>query len=109
MDSSAGVARIRHGVGTYAQPDAPAERWGGRRAIEYVAATIRQYGEICISCGLPGSDSADHIIPRSIGGAVYDLDNLGPSHKSCNYSRGAKPLRHATIKIESGISWFTAA
>lgn len=45
--------------------DAKTERWGGRRAQEYVRRTLAEYGDICIICGRPGSDSADHIIPRA--------------------------------------------
>ena len=56
--------------------------------------------------GPPGSDSAAHIIPRADGGAVYDIDNLGPSHRRCNYSRGKKPLRPVGIPVESGMAFF---
>lgn len=98
---------VRHGPGTYADPDAKPQRWAGRKAQQYVERTIAEYGDLCINCGLPGSDSADHVIPRADGGAVYDLDNLGPSHRSCNYSRGRKPLRRVGIPIESGMKYFT--
>ena len=54
-----------------------------------------------------GSDSGDHIIPRAEGGAVYDLANLGPAHRRCNYSRGKRSLRPVGIPIESGMSYFT--
>ena len=64
---------LRHGPGTYADPDGKSERWGGRKAQAYVELTIQTYGDVCINCGLPGSDSADHVIPRADGGAVYDL------------------------------------
>lgn len=104
--ASAPVA-IRRGPGAYRDPDAPAEKWGGRKAIAYVALTLAEYGTVCIICGLPGSNSADHIIPRSEGGAVYDLANLGPAHRGCNYSRQAKPLRSVEIPIENGMSYFT--
>lgn len=106
--SDDGRVKLRHGPGAYADADAPVVRWGGRKAVDYVARTLAEYGTVCINCGLPGSDSADHIIPRRDGGAVFDLANLGPAHRRCNYSRGAKPLRHLTIAIESGLSWFTA-
>lgn len=101
------VVTLRRGPGKYRDPEAPPEKWGGRRAQEYVAATLREYGRVCINCGLPGANSADHIIPRSERGAVYDLANLGPSHRSCNYSRQAKPLGSIEIPIENGTSWFT--
>lgn len=106
MSAGASAVKLRHGPGSYADPDAPSEKWGGRKAQEYVRATIAAYGHVCINCGLPGSNSADHIIPRSERGAVYDLNNLGPSHRSCNYSRQAKPLRSVMIPIENGMSCF---
>lgn len=99
--------QLRHGPGAYADPDAKTQRWGGRRAQEYVAATLREYGDICIICGRPGSNSADHVIPRAEGGAVYDLANLGPAHDRCNYARGKKPLRPVGIPVENGMSYFT--
>lgn len=99
--------KLRHGPGSYADPDAPVVRWGGRKAQQWVKRTIAEYGELCINCGLPGSDSADHIIPRADGGAVFDLDNLGPSHRRCNYSRGKRPLRVVGIPVESGLGFLS--
>lgn len=99
--------QLRHGPGVYADPDAPKQRWGGRKAQEYVARTLAEYGDVCIICGRPGSDSADHVIPRADGGAVYDLDNLGPAHLRCNSSRGRKPLRPVGIPIENGMRFFS--
>lgn len=101
--------KLQHGPGTLADPEAPAERWSGKRAQQWVARTLAEYGTVCINCGLPGSDSADHIIPRSRGGAVYDLLNLGPSHRRCNYARGAKPLTRPGIPVESGMAYMKGA
>lgn len=96
----------RHGPGLLADPDAPAEKWGGRKAQQYVRATIETYGDLCWLCGLPGSNSADHILPISKGGAVYDLLNLGPSHRKCNYSRGNRQARGPEQIVESGMAFF---
>lgn len=41
----------------------------------------------CALCGLPGADSADHIIPTSKGGTAH-LSNLRPTHLTCNQQRG---------------------
>ena len=68
-------------------------RW--ERTIQQVLAIK---GDICWICGHPGSTSADHVIERDAGGAVYDLDNLEPVHHHpcptcgvrCNYRRGAQ-------------------
>mgnify|MGYP001613332884 CR=1 FL=1 len=32
----------------------------------------------------------DHIVPRSRGGSLYELDNLQLSHSSCNRKKGAR-------------------
>ncbi|WP_184922668.1 HNH endonuclease [Saccharothrix ecbatanensis] len=47
--------------------------------------------DICHLCGLSGADTADHIIPRSMGGD-HSIDNLAPAHSHCNYARGNKEL-----------------
>lgn len=98
---------LRHGPGSLAHPDAKPEVWGGRKAQQYVALTLRTYGTRCWLCGWKGADSADHVIPRSKGGAVYDLDNLAPSHKSCNYARGNRDPRIRAVPIENGMKYFT--
>ncbi|WP_353962212.1 HNH endonuclease [Micromonospora sp. NBC_01655] len=40
----------------------------------------------------PKSYSVDHVVPRSKGGAVYDLANCRPAHYGCNSSRQAKQV-----------------
>jgi 5-methylcytosine-specific restriction endonuclease McrA len=69
--------------------------------------TLAEYGTTCWLCGLPGSNSADHIIPRSKGGAVYDLVNLGPSHRSCNSARGNRDATDANHIVEDGLAFFS--
>lgn len=98
---------MKRGPGKLADPSLPPETWGGRKAQEYVRMTIEAYGPVCWLCGLPGADSADHVIPRSKGGAVYDLLNLGPSHKKCNYARGNRDHAGPAALVESGMTWFT--
>ncbi|GMV27712.1 MAG: HNH endonuclease [Phycisphaerae bacterium] len=66
-------------------------KWGGRRAARLRAATLDAYGTVCHLCGRPGADSADHLIPRALGGPDT-LDNLRPAHKSCNSARGTGVL-----------------
>lgn len=101
--------QVPHGPGVLADPAAPLEKWGGRKAQQYVVATLETYGRVCWLCGLPGANSADHVIPRSKGGAVYDLANLGPSHRKCNESRGNREARGIEQIIEDGRAWFRAA
>ena len=98
---------IPHGPGLLADPHATPEAWGGRRAQQYVIATLETYGRVCWLCGLPGANSADHVIPISKGGAVYTLENLGPSHRRCNYARGNRDPKGLESIIEDGTEWFT--
>lgn len=93
------------GPGLLASVDAPAERWGGRKAQQYVRLTLETYGTVCWLCGFPGANTADHVIPRSLGGAVYDLANLAPAHKRCNESRGNRPATDYST-VEDGTDWF---
>lgn len=38
----------------------------------------------------PNAVEVDHIVPRSRGGAIYELDNLQLTHSRCNRKKGAK-------------------
>jgi 5-methylcytosine-specific restriction endonuclease McrA len=38
----------------------------------------------------PLSVEVDHIIPRSRGGAMYDVENLQLTHSRCNRKKGAR-------------------
>lgn len=67
------------------------DKWGGRVAARLVRATLDRYGVVCHLCRESGATSADHIIPRSRGGAD-DLGNLRPAHVACNQRRGDMSL-----------------
>lgn len=82
------------------------EPWGGAKSQRFVALTLREKGTICALCGLPGADSADHIKPRSKGGAVYDLANLQPAHRRCNLARGNRTIKGPQSLIEDGQAFF---
>ena len=79
------------------------KRWGGRASRRLTAQTLATYGDVCVLCGLPGADSAGHVLPRSwvgreAGGRVLtlayldSLDNLRPTHLGCNQAHGAQPM-----------------
>lgn len=104
---SRSVAVANRGPGLLADPAAPLEKWGGRKAQQYVRLTLTEYGSVCWLCGLPGANSADHVIPRSKGGAVYSLLNLAPSHRRCNESRGNREATGPAAIIESGLAFFS--
>lgn len=103
------MAKPRGGDGALRDPELPAEEWGGRKAQQYVRLTLAEYGVRCWLCGLTGATTADHVIPRSKGGAVYDLRNLAPAHKKCNESRGNRDAEGPAAVIESGLEWFEIA
>ncbi len=98
---------LARGAGKLADPALPPEKWGGRKAQQYVRLTLATYGAVCWLCGLPGATSADHVIARSKGGAVYDLANLGPTHKRCNESRGNRDAGGPDVVIEDGQAFFS--
>jgi 5-methylcytosine-specific restriction endonuclease McrA len=69
-------------------------RWD--KHMERITARILERdGGTCWLCGLPGADTADHVIPRSRGGSNFD-NNLRAAHRACNSKRGMKDvLPHA--------------
>ncbi|MFW0790092.1 HNH endonuclease [Gordonia sp. CPCC 205333] len=66
-------------------------KWGGATAARLVALTLATFGRVCHLCGREGATTADHVIPRSKGGADA-LFNLRPAHRRCNQQRGDMPL-----------------
>lgn len=66
-------------------------RWGGRKAQGLTRLTVATYGTRCHLCGRDGATTADHVVPRSLGG-TDELTNLRPAHSSCNYKRQDMPL-----------------
>lgn len=85
-------------------------KWGGRVAARLVRLTLDAYGTTCHLCGAGGANSADHIIPRSRGGADT-LANLRPAHLRCNKQRGDMPLAEwfATRTLPPSRPWFLSA
>ena len=65
----------------------------GRRWREHIVPrVIRRDRGICHLCGQPGADTADHILPVSLGGTDA-LDNLAAAHHNpCNIIRGNRPV-----------------
>jgi 5-methylcytosine-specific restriction endonuclease McrA len=70
---------------------------------------IRRDRGVCHLCGLPGADTADHLIPYSAGGSNAPA-NLKAAHVDCNRRRGARPIEVARAEIaaegaQSGWEW----
>lgn len=68
----------------------------GNRRYRRNRAIILAKSDICHLCGLPGADTADHVIPYADGG-TDDIGNLRPAHEQCNKSRGRKSIEEAGI------------
>ena len=67
-----------------------------------VPRIIRRDGGVCHLCGGPGADSADHLIPRALGGTDDD-DNLAAVHHKagprCNIRRGAATIAEGRARV----------
>ena len=65
-------------------------QYGGeyRRNRRIVLAT----SDVCWRCGRGGADTADHVVPRALGGSDA-LENLRPCHARCNAAAGANVRR----------------
>lgn len=74
------------------------------------ARIIRRDHGICHLCGKPGADTADHLVPWSLGGTDHDT-NLAAAHVDCNRRRGNRPIEVARAEIAAtsgdaaGWSW----
>lgn len=71
--------------------------WSGRKATE-LTRLVLETDDMCHICKKPGADSADHIIPRSLGGSDT-LDNLAPAHLWCNKKRGNRRLGASVVVV----------
>lgn len=80
----------------------------GHHWRKVVARVIRRDHGICHLCGQPGADTADHVIPVSKGGALYDLHNLRAAHHNawpnCNRVRGDRDIATAKAMIAARIA-----
>ena len=55
-------------------------------------AVIERDGGVCHICGEEGADTADHLVPRSVGGDSTDMGLLAAAHRACNSRRGARGI-----------------
>ena len=63
-----------------------------RRRWALTAEVLAVKGTVCHLCRQPGADTADHLIPRSKGGA-NTLANCAPAHRACNTAPALEPSR----------------
>lgn len=68
-------------------------RLARKRAIatlDPVCAICHKYIDLDAPAFSPLAVEVDHIVPRSRGGSLYELDNLQLTHSKCNRKKGAK-------------------
>jgi len=83
---------IRHNWHSQTSSGLPAQ-W---RAISK-AVIARDHG-ICWLCGLPGANSADHVIPRAKNGG-HEMANLKAAHMKCNLKKNARIVKPTEPKV----------
>lgn len=69
--------------------------WGvaRKRAIaskEPYCAICHGFIDVSLPAFNPMAVEVDHIVPRSRGGSLYELENLQLTHSKCNRRKGAK-------------------
>ncbi len=57
--------------------------YGAQAWRKLAASVVARDGGICHVCGLPGADTAHHLIERRQGGADHP-DNLRAIHRGCH-------------------------
>jgi len=77
------------------------------RAYRRTTKRLRATSSVCWICrkeidqSLPYTDpmswTADHVVPRSRGGALTDMSNLKAAHRKCNSSRGNRQATKADL------------
>lgn len=77
-------------MGTLAAITAPVN---GARVKAFNSAMFAIYGRHCHLCGLPGANTADHLIPVSRWPeGRWVMSNVRPAHHECNSERHDKAL-----------------
>lgn len=78
-----------------------------KRAItskEPYCAICHNYIDLEAPAFSPLAVEVDHIVPRSRGGSLYDLENLQLTHSKCNRKKGSKMASdYAGLKAENPV------
>ncbi len=94
-----GYTRNKYAPKKKSRNDRPDHQPGARMQYERNRQRILMTQDVCAICGQPVdkrrkapdplSPTVDHIIPVSLGGHPFDLDNLQLAHWACNRKKGA--------------------
>lgn len=57
---------------------------------DHICAICHKFIDVEAPAFSPLAVEVDHIVPRSRGGSLYELDNLQLTHSRCNRQKGAK-------------------
>jgi 5-methylcytosine-specific restriction endonuclease McrA len=77
----------------------------GGRATRMTRYVLERDGYVCCWCG-GRADTAEHIVPQSLGGAIWDPGNLAAACRACNCNRGNRP-RPSRVPARPSRAWGT--
>ena len=90
------------------------KKYAGPMVAKVRMAIWSTHPHVCHLCGEPINSfrefEPDHLVPRALGGSLFDLRNLRPAHgtfsrQKCNQKRGSKALV-PTVKNQDNLGWF---
>lgn len=58
--------------------------------LDPICAICHKFIDLEAKAFTPNAVEVDHIVPRSRGGALYELENLQLTHSKCNRKKGAR-------------------
>lgn len=78
-----------------------------KRAIaskDPVCAICHKYIDLDAPAFSPLAVEVDHVVPRSRGGSLYEMDNLQLTHSKCNRKKGARMAEdYEGLKVENPV------
>lgn len=78
-----------------------------KRAIaskDHICAICHRVIDVDAPAFSPLAVEVDHIVPRSRGGSLYDVDNLQLTHSKCNRKKGARMATdYEGLKVENPV------
>lgn len=77
-------------LGRLAGPEWRATRERAIASLDPICGICHKWIDITAPMHTPLAVEVDHIVPRSRGGAWYELSNLQLTHHTCNRKKGSK-------------------
>jgi hypothetical protein len=79
------------------------EYFGSKAYSRVARLVLRRDLYTCAACGSQSDLQVDHIVPRSLGGSVADLDNMQTLCAPCNAIKGASAMSLVQIRVARGL------